>query len=222
MQPQVSGCIEFDLQGENFLLLPQRGMFWAARKTLLVADVHLGKAAAFRAHNIAVPAGTTEKDLQTLSEMILQCGAEELIFLGDLVHNKRGLTDRVCSLILAWRELHDAVRMTLVRGNHDKKVSNITNLMRLDIVEEPYVVGPFALKHHPKEDKANYVLCGHTHPAVRLSGRGQKSLRLPCFSFGEKVGTLPAFGSFTGCLEIEPEENERIFVIAGDEVIAVE
>lgn len=222
MQTKISGYLEFDLQGENFLLLPKRGLFWPSRKTLLVADVHLGKAAAFRAHNIAVPAGTTEKDLQTLSEMILQCGAESLIFLGDLVHNKRGLTDRVCSLILAWRELHDTVHMTLVRGNHDKKVSNITNLMRLEIVEEPHVIGPFALKHHPTEEKDYYVLCGHTHPAVRLSGRGQKSLRLPCFSFAEKVGTLPAFGSFTGCAEIEPEDGERIFVIAGDTVVKVD
>ncbi|MCC6981139.1 MAG: ligase-associated DNA damage response endonuclease PdeM [Candidatus Melainabacteria bacterium] len=222
METKISGCVEFALQGENFLLLPQRGMFWPARKTLLVADVHLGKAAAFRAHSIAVPAGTTEKDLQTLSEMIMKCGAENLIFLGDLVHNKRGLTDRVCALILAWRERHDSVHMTLVRGNHDKKVSNITNSMRLDIVEEAHILGPFALKHHPKPEKAHYVLCGHTHPAVRLSGRGQKGLRLPCFSFGDKVGILPAFGSFTGCAEIEPEENEKIFVIADDEVIAVE
>jgi len=221
MQTQIHGHVEFSLEGENFLLLPQRGMFWTERKTLLVADVHLGKAATFRAHNIAVPTGTTEKDLETLSQMILQCGAEHLVFLGDLVHNKRGLTDRVCSLILAWRELHASVSITLVRGNHDTKVAAITNLMRMKIVEEPHVIGPFALKHHPKEDPTRYVLCGHTHPAVKLSGRGQKSLRLPCFSFGEKIGTLPAFGSFTGCAEIEPEHGEKIFVLAGDTVVEV-
>lgn len=221
MQTKISGYVEFELEGETLLLLPQRGIYWQDRKTLMVADVHLGKAAAFRAQNIAVPAGTTEKDLQTLSQMIVQTGAETLIFLGDLVHNKRGLTDRICSLILAWREHHEPLKITLVRGNHDRKIPAIAELMRMEIVEEPHILSPFALKHHPEKDAGHYVLCGHTHPAVRLHGAGQKSLRLPCFQFGERVGILPAFGSFTGCADIEPNESERIFVLAGDTVVEV-
>jgi len=221
MQTQISGQLEIELQGESLLLLPQRGIYWQEKKVLLIADAHLGKAATFRANNIAVPAGTTEKDLQVLSQMLVETGAEHLIFLGDLVHNKRGLTDRISSLIIAWREHHSDVAITLVRGNHDRKVAFIAELMRLEIVEEPLHIGPFALKHHPVEDPVKYVLCGHTHPAVRLHGAGQKSLRLPCFIFEERIGTLPAFGSFTGCADIEPTGDERVYVLAGDTVVEV-
>lgn len=221
MQTKISGHLEIEIQGESLILLPQRAVYWQKNKTLLVADAHLGKAATFRAHNIAVPTGTTEKDLQVLSELIVMTGAEHLIFLGDLVHNKRGLTDRICSLILAWREHHSDIKITLVRGNHDKKIPSIAELMRLDIVEEPLVIRPFALKHHPEKDTAGYVLCGHTHPAVRLHGAGQKSLRLPCYVFEDHIGTLPAFGSFTGCADLEPTGSERIYVLAGDTVVEV-
>lgn len=221
MQGKVGQHLEVELEGETLLLLAQRGVYWKDRNILLIADAHLGKAATFRAHNIAVPTGTTEKDLRTLSKLIAETSAEHLIFLGDLIHNKLGLTDRITSLVLAWREQHSQLRITLVRGNHDKRVPAIETLMKMEIVEEPLVIGPFALKHHPKEDAAGYVLCGHTHPAVRLHGAGQKSLRLPCFLFEKRIGTLPAFGSFTGCAEIEPTGDERVYVLAGDSVVEV-
>lgn len=221
MQTALTGHLDIEICGETLTLMPLRGVFWARKKTLMVADVHLGKAETFRSHSIAIPTGTTEKDLQTLTHMIIQTEAEHLVFLGDLVHNKRGLTDRVSSMILAWREHHEHLKLTLIRGNHDKKIPAITNLMRMDIVEEPFVIEPFALKHHPGAHNTHYVLCGHTHPAVRLSGGAQKSMRLACFSFGKRVAILPAFGSFTGCAEIEPSEDERIFVLAGDTVVEV-
>ncbi|MBC7997879.1 MAG: ligase-associated DNA damage response endonuclease PdeM [Leptolyngbya sp.] len=216
---RTEGWLKFETQGEELTLLPQRAIYWESKKTLLVADVHFGKAATFRALNVAVPAGTTEKDLKTLSKMIGETGARKVIFLGDLVHNYRGLTDRVSSLLSAWREFHDDLEITLVRGNHDKKIPQIEQLLRLNIVAEPLIVPPFALKHHPEAEKEHYVLCGHTHPAVLLFGKARQKLRLPCFWFAKKVGTLPAFGSFTGCAVIEPEEGEHIFVIAENKVM---
>lgn len=216
---KAHGGLKFEFQGEELTLLPQRAIYWEREKTLLIADVHFGKAATFRALKVAIPAGTTEKDLSTLSNMISETGAQKLIFLGDLVHNYRGLTDRISSLLSAWREYHDELEMTLVRGNHDKKIPQIEQLLRLNIVAEPLIVEPFALKHHPISDKNHYVLCGHTHPAVLLFGKARQKLRLPCFHFAERVGTLPAFGSFTGCAEIEPEEGERVFVIAENKVM---
>lgn len=217
----ITGHAELSLSGQTMMLLPQRGIFWKETATLLVADVHFGKAATFRALNIAIPAGTTEKDLDSLTWLLRETSAQRLIFLGDLIHSPRGLTERICSLIADWRAHHSSIEMILVKGNHDRKTMKLAEIMRLEIVEEPYIVGPFALKHHPKEHEENYVLCGHTHPAVRLRGAGQKSLRLPCFSFGERIGILPAFGSFTGCAEIEPQDGERIFVVAEDQIVEV-
>ena len=42
---------------------------------------------------------------------------------------------------------------------------------------------------------------------------------LPCFCFGRRGALLPAFGIFTGHRVIRPARQDRIYVIAGDEVI---
>jgi metallophosphoesterase superfamily enzyme len=55
---------------------------------------------------------------------------------------------------------------------------------------------------------------------VRERGRGHRE-RLACFWFGRDAAVLPAFGEFTGCAEIDPNPGDRVWVIAGSEVIAV-
>ena len=64
------------------------------------------------------------------------------------------------------------------------------------------------------------MLAGHLHPAYRVTGRND-SVRLPCFWFGVRVGVLPAFGDFTGGKAIAPQPGDRVFVAAGDAVMAV-
>src|SRR4051812_6702373 len=70
------------LAGEAVELLPQRALYWPAQQTLFVADVHLGKAAAFRAGGVPIPRGTTANDLDRLSMLITVTGARRLIVLG--------------------------------------------------------------------------------------------------------------------------------------------
>lgn len=52
--------IEFDFGGTRWQALPQRVAFWLARRWLVVADAHFGKAAVFRARGVPVPRGTTQ------------------------------------------------------------------------------------------------------------------------------------------------------------------
>ncbi|HET7427286.1 MAG TPA: DEAD/DEAH box helicase, partial [Gemmatimonadales bacterium] len=51
------------LAGEDLVLLPERALFWPRTATLVVADLHWGKAATFRAAGIPIPTGTTGEDL---------------------------------------------------------------------------------------------------------------------------------------------------------------
>jgi metallophosphoesterase superfamily enzyme len=64
-----------------------------------------------------------------------------------------------------------------------------------------------------------YVLAGHIHPAARITGRANESLRLPCFWFGADAAVLPAFGAFTGTAVVDPDPGDRVCVIAGDRVL---
>jgi metallophosphoesterase superfamily enzyme len=56
---------------------------------------------------------------------------------------------------------------------------------------------------------------------VTLHGSGRDRVRTPCFTFGEAVGVLPAFGAFTGGHVVERSGAGRIFVVAGERVLAL-
>jgi metallophosphoesterase superfamily enzyme len=66
------------------------------------------------------------------------------------------------------------------------------------------------------------VLAGHIHPAAVLGGRARDRLRLPCFHLGPQVGVLPAFGAFTGMHVMQRGAEDRVYVVAGDAVRALD
>ena len=66
MIAMLPGSVSVEFGGEALLLLPDRAVYWASRKTLIVADVHLGKGNTFRKAGLPVPAGSSEKDLRRL------------------------------------------------------------------------------------------------------------------------------------------------------------
>ncbi len=188
---------------------------------LLVADAHFGKAVAFRRQGLPVPRGTTAEMLAALDALIARHGVRRVVFLGDLMHSARARSSAAWDAVAAWRGRHAGVPMTLVRGNHDRGAGDPPPAWRLEVVDEPRVEGGLVFAHHPREQPGAYVIAGHLHPAVRLSGRARESLRLPCFHFGPRVGVLPSFGAFTGAHVVVPAPGDRVVVVAGDELRAL-
>ena len=209
------------LRGERLRLLPERAAYWEGRRTLLVADAHWGKAAAFRASAIPIPGETTTDDLQRLTNALQRTGAERIVFLGDLLHAKRGRSAEAFAAVAAWRARYSAVEMLLVRGNHDTHAGDPPDDWRFACQDGPLIEPPFAFVHEPTPVPGYYALAGHLHPGATLVGSGGQRLRLPCFCFAPEVGTLPAFGSFTGLASIQPHARDHIYVVADDEVIPV-
>jgi uncharacterized protein len=214
--------MEYIISGEQLLLLAERAIYWPRRHTLIVADLHLGKAATFRAAGLAVPEGAAAADLVRLSRAIARTEAQRLLLLGDLLHARQGRDAATLATFAAWREQHAALDVVLVRGNHDRSAGDPPQEWRIDCVDEPWNALPFVLRHYPASDPAGYTLAGHVHPAVQLRGRGKQRERLPCFVFGPEGAILPAFGSFTGAAVVRPTPAERIFVIAEQSVIQVQ
>lgn len=214
---------EVEIGGAALRLLPERAVYFAAVGALLVADVHLGKAHSFRRLGVPVPEGTTEGTLARLARAIEVTGARHVVVLGDLLHaalataTSRGEATR--SAVASWRRARPALRFTLVRGNHDARAGDPPAEWGVAVVDEPWPLGPFTLRHEPRADDAGrYVLAGHVHPALHLSGRGPGRVRLPCFHFGARVGVLPAFGEFTGGVGVRTAPGDRLFAVADDEV----
>jgi DNA ligase-associated metallophosphoesterase len=215
------GGVEVEVAGERVALLAERALFRPSVSALYVADPHWGKAATFRAAGVPVPGGTTAEGLARLSRALERTGAARIVFLGDLFHAREGKAAKTLELLAAWREGHRHVAMTLVRGNHDRRAGDPPPQLAIEPCDPPCLASPFVLAHHPVESPAGYVLAGHVHPSVTLLGRGRQRQRLPCFHFGARVGILPAFGAFTGTADVDVAPGDRVFVVAGDEVLPV-
>ncbi|MEO8575873.1 MAG: ligase-associated DNA damage response endonuclease PdeM [Gemmatimonadales bacterium] len=221
MTGEYGGGIEIDLRGERITLLPERAAYWHGASTLLVADPHWGKAATFRASGIPVPSGTTRDALDRLTSAVNRTSATRVVFLGDLLHAKKGRSNDLFSALAAWRKENEAVDVVMVRGNHDRRAGDPPAELGFDCVDAPLPSGPFILAHHPTTDPAGYVIAGHVHPGIRLYGRGGERARLPCFFIGKETAILPAFGDFTGLADFEPAEGTTVYAVAEDRVIQV-
>ncbi len=195
-------------------MLADKALYWPAGQALLIADIHFGKAAAYRALGQPVPSGTTRDNLQRLDTLLARHGCRQLIFLGDFLHARHARTQATLAALQAWRERHGELEILLIRGNHDRSAGDPPATLNIRVVAEPYLLGPFALQHEPTPHPSHPVLAGHVHPVCLLRGRARQRLRLPCFSLDERLCLLPAFGAFTGGMQVDAAPGRRLYALA--------
>jgi DNA ligase-associated metallophosphoesterase len=158
--------------------------------------------------------------LLALDGLIGLTGAKHILFLGDFLHARAAHAASTQAAMLAWRQKHCELILTLVRGNHDKHAGDPARELGIDLVDEPYTVRPYSFCHHPDIAAPGYVLAGHVHPVYVLATRSD-ALRLPCFIAGPQRMILPSFGAFTGGHALKPEPGERVWVSSGEAVHSV-
>ena len=209
--------LDITLAGEQLQLHHEKALYWPARKLLMVADTHFGKDGIFRQHSIPIPEGCVTHDLKRLSMLLNETGAERLLVLGDFIHGYLDKAQPFIEQFGQWRSEYSNVIIDVVLGNHDRRIDK---QLYTDINwHEDYCDGPFVFIHEPSKREEGYVLCGHTHPVMRLTaGRGD-ALRLPVFWFTDACGTLPSFGSMTGGYAITPDKADRLYAVGPDAVV---
>jgi len=207
-----------DLPPTQVRLMPERAVFEPASGTLFVADVHLGKAAVFRARGIPVPHGTSGETLGRLAAAVARSGATRLVVLGDFLHAKESQSASTLAALAAWRDAHPHLDCAVVEGNHDRHAGQVQAAFGFHTLDGPWVSGALRGVHDPAEASVPglWTLAGHVHPVVRLRGR-HDTLRVPCFWLNDHVLTLPAFGAFTGGFEPSLGDVDQVFVV-GDRV----
>ena len=204
------------IHGERLQLRSDRSLFWPERRTLIIADPHFGKHAAFRVGGVPLP-GSPSSTLARLASALEEARAERLIVLGDFWHAREGRSDEVLTELAKWRAKRPGLRIDLIRGNHDRAGSPPDGWAKEWINELDE--SPFRFRHMPETVDHAYTFSGHQHPGVVIRGPARQRVRVPCFVIGGNVGVLPAFGDFTGENPTERQVGDQIFAIAGDEVI---
>lgn len=210
----MADSVAVELAGEAVVLHADRALYWPRARRLVIADLHLGKADAFRRAGIGLPRGGTTHDLERLSRLVEASDAEQLWILGDVLHGAVLGRDWQASWH-AWRARHPRLAIAALTGNHDRALAGAGLGIALlgDAVDER----PFAFRHEPREHADLHVLAGHLHPVLVLPGFDR---RCPAFWLRDRLTVLPAFSAFTGGWRIDLAPDERA-AVCGPEAIAL-
>ncbi|WP_297760622.1 ligase-associated DNA damage response endonuclease PdeM [uncultured Muriicola sp.] len=201
---------------QHLVLNPSGVVFWEEEEVLLISDVHLGKVTHFRKYGAAVPQEVILKNFEVLQDSLSLYKPKTICFLGDLFHSS---LNKEWQLFETW-VLKTPAKILLIAGNHDIISPVKYENLGISLVAE-LIWGPFLLTHYPEERAGLFNLSGHIHPAIRLSGKGRQSLRLPCFFKNKHQMILPAFGAFTGTHVLKKKGADEVYAIADAMVIKI-
>lgn len=199
-------AVDLEIAGQTIQLLPGYAAFWKDQKTLLIADLHLGRSGVFHSQSLALPEGADAADLARLSALIQQSGAERLFILGDLFHARAGMTEETRAGLDAWLSAQ-SISVGLVEGNHDRRSRPYGLSESIDVFEEDLIEAPFRFAHEPSKADGLYTMAGHLHPGMRLRDAAGCSHRTKAFWRTEHFLVLPAFGALTSFASVPPEQE---------------
>lgn len=236
--------LPIQLLGESITLYPHRVALLHRCRTLLLADLHLGRQHAWRADGLPISRAAVEASLDEavvrLDAIIKLTTPARVLILGDLLHAPSGLTPEMIDRVAAWRSTIP-LPFELVPGNHDRRLHLVTQPWNLHIHAPVLIEPPFIFTHdandcdlpqHASLPPKAILWCGHFHPVVNLFTRGD-ALRLPCFHFAPQHeadvadeprhirALLPAFSGMSTGATVKPRPGDRIFAVTPTEVIDV-
>lgn len=182
--------------GAQILLDAGGALYYPAEQLLVVADLHIEKGRSIGLHlRRPLPPYDTRETLRRLSAAVVCYKPRTIVCLGDSFHDANALlslepTDRDAINLLAIDK-----RWIWITGNHDPFVPAG---MGGEVVDQ-LKIGSLVFKHN--YDGGTGVVIGHFHP-VAATMLGGRLLRRRCFVATKQVLIMPAFGSYTGGLNI--------------------
>ncbi|MFC0407581.1 ligase-associated DNA damage response endonuclease PdeM [Roseomonas elaeocarpi] len=199
--------------GERLLLDPAGVVSWPARRTLVVADLHLEKGSHFARRGSFVPPYDTRETVARLALAVRRYSPARLILLGDSFHDAEGSARMPVPDLAALRHVLDGLEVIWVLGNHDPAPPEGLPGENCDILRD----GPLTFRHEaeagwPKPGRAE--LSGHFHPKATMATRAGGVTR-PCFATDARRVILPAFGAYTGGLDVRDPVVAGLFPRGG-------
>jgi hypothetical protein len=208
----MTAAAPLHVAGHRLMLDPSGAAWCPASRTLIVSDLHLEKGSAYAQRGSLVPPLDTRLTLERLTAVVRNYGPVTVIALGDSFHDN----DASVRLQAADRDrlarLTTASRFVWVLGNHDAAPRGAEALGGAWVAE--YTLGPLLFRHQAQAGAAPGEVCGHHHPKARVPARGGTVSR-PCFVADGRRLMLPAFGAYTGGLDVADPAIARLFPRGG-------
>lgn len=195
----------FTLMGEALRLDATGALWWPAQRLLAVADLHFEKGSAFASKGVLLPPYDTRATLTLLSNHIRRYDPAVVACLGDSFHD-RGALERLARDDLArLQSLSQGRDWVWVEGNHDLGL-----VPPVGRVVENLALGPLTFRHIPGAAPVTGEVAGHFHPKARVATRGG-TFSSRCFVTDGRRLLLPAFGAYTGGLDVLDPEFPPLF-----------
>lgn len=224
--------LPFKFANQLFLADGRYALYWPVKQTLIVSDLHLGKAHSLNRYGNVLPTFDVADTLTKLEALILEYQPIHVIALGDSFHDKysgdalhendRDKLKSLCGQPRLW---------TWVLGNHDLNIDrNFPGHYRDEYVEEGicFMHEPDLILGAPLDPESttankqtvtpHFQVFGHFHPkfsaalkAVKVTGR--------CFAINHNKLVMPSFGSYTGGLSVAHEVIQKVFEQSIDAVM---
>jgi DNA ligase-associated metallophosphoesterase len=188
----------------NLVADPEGALYWPEQGLLAVSDLHLEKGSSFAARGILIPPYDTAATLARLVRLIARYAPRVVVALGDSFHDGGGparLGDEDRDNISAMQRGRDWI---WIAGNHDPEPADGIG----GDFHETLAVGALTFRHLPAGSTGE--ICGHLHPVARIAQRG-RSVRRRCFAADKTRMVMPAFGEFTGGLNIRDAAFADLF-----------
>ena len=219
----TSDCLTetFRLAGRPVVLDCSGAMWLPDEGLLVVSDLHFEKGSHYAAKGIPLPPYDTRATLDALERLVRLCRPKTILSLGDAFHDVGAEARMDESDARRLEGLCEAADWIWILGNHDPQPPKRFR----GHATEATVAGGLAFVHEPG-DTDDWQVAGHLHPCA-VAAKGGRGVRKPCFvTDGERL-VMPAFGAFTGGLNVLDEafaphfEEFAVFMLGDARVFQV-
>ncbi len=203
--PAPRAGLRFTIAGVAAEALPDGALWIESEGVLVVSDLHLEKGSAFASRGQLLPPYDTRATLKRLADIVARLQPAIVVSLGDSFHDGGGPARMHDDDLGALDALVRATDWVWIVGNHDPEIPATLG----GRIHETLRIGALTLRHEPTANGAGEI-AGHLHPCAKVSSRG-RAVRARCFATDGAQLVMPAFGAYTGGLNVRDDAFNAVF-----------
>jgi uncharacterized protein len=198
------------LAGHRLMLDPMGALFWPEQRLLAVSDLHLEKGSSFARRGMLLPPWDTHTTIDRLTLLLRRWSPATVVALGDSFHDAAGSGRLPATEQQRLNAMTRAHRFVWVQGNHDPTPPDGLGGEWV----ETHTTGQMVFRHQAIATADAGEIVGHHHPKATIGARTGAVSR-PCFVFDGRRLMMPAFGAYTGGLDVRDPAINRLFPHGG-------
>lgn len=188
---------ELTVNGERLIALAAGALYWPARETLVVSDLHFEKGSHFATRGVLLPPYDTRATILRIAALVRSHRPGTVISLGDAFHDGEAEARMEAADAASLEALVSSVDWIWILGNHDPAPPF---RFRGAVIQQARI-GRLLFRHEPSDGASEGEIAGHLHPAARVRLE-TRLVRRRCFATDGARLVMPAFGAYAGGLNV--------------------